>query len=891
VRIVLALSMSLPALIACGSDGLSGSGGGGAGNGGGAGGSVVDGCLPGELEVTGEGCRPAGLPPSWMPPGPLTTPTPGVPEGACGDGFSSDGLAGCVAILPPSACVGASMAVPGDPTCRPIVGCGTGTWGDIPVAPTTVYVDVSFAGLPDGSATSPFPTLQQGVDAASAGAIVAVAAGTYSQDVTVQSKTLRLWGRCPEMVEVAGQGGVYALALIDSPGSEIHNLAVTGPEVGIVVSESPASLIDKVYVHDTGAPGIGVIGAGSEVVVSNSLVAATEVSGILAQGAAAAVVNCEVRDPSPLVYGLSRGVETYADGGPGSLRVEGSYVHGAAEFGVLVLASSLTMRRTLVADTTALTDFGWGLAAREDGGVPAVIDVAQSVLANNHGINLLVDGAQARLDAITVERGVPDAEGWAEGIVVQSGAMSDSPSEVDLTRSVVRDHRGLAIEVEGSTLSADELLVQRVVPNGVTGSGIEAHWFAVSTQPSDVSLSRSIVEQTVGGGVVLASAMAQVSDSIVRDVTVPEGVAFAAGVASVLDADTATIAAVTVTRCLVENVEGHGMYVGSSDLDVVQSISRGSRAVDGSPDSGIGIAASAESEVEPHLVIRDSHVVGSEDRGVLGVGASVDIEGLLVSDSQIVPGHLSRGIELQSSSGRIAWSEVRAVSSAGVVAADSTLSIDGLLVRDTLPSAAAREGVGLGAIAGAGSSDLIARGCRIEGSRAVGVFAEASALTLEHVAVVDVRADEDGSFGRGVLAQNDASLAVRFGLVQATREAGIHFIDSRGSVEDTEVANILPDESDGLFGDGIIVVGATTPVAIHRTRIQGVTRAAISAFGSHLTLADDDLSCNALALNAESIGGVASLLEDLGGNRCGCAEPVTCKAVSTGLAPPKELPP
>src|SRR5688572_26862756 len=68
---------------------------------------------------------------------------PGVPLDGCAQGFEHDGQYGCRPILPAAPCPVGLMAVPGDAACRPIMACGDGTWGNIPVGSGTVYVDAS----------------------------------------------------------------------------------------------------------------------------------------------------------------------------------------------------------------------------------------------------------------------------------------------------------------------------------------------------------------------------------------------------------------------------------------------------------------------------------------------------------------------------------------------------------------------------------------------------------------------------------------------------------------------------------------------------------------------------------------------------------------------------
>ena len=116
----------------------------------------------------------------------------------------ADGERGCAPILPATPCPDGMMAVPGDATCRPVADCGTGPWGDIAVDAGTIYVDAAFAGVPDGSAGSPFSTIQAAVDASSPGNVIAVAAGSYVEDVVIDDHAVVLWGRCPQLVSVTG---------------------------------------------------------------------------------------------------------------------------------------------------------------------------------------------------------------------------------------------------------------------------------------------------------------------------------------------------------------------------------------------------------------------------------------------------------------------------------------------------------------------------------------------------------------------------------------------------------------------------------------------------------------------------------------------------------------
>jgi hypothetical protein len=267
-------------------------------------------CVPGELE-TDSGCRPAGLPPEMPPCPPGETVAEagacvpaGVPPGACGDGFTpEDG--GCVPILPLSPCERGTMAVPGSSTCQEVSACGGGTWGDIPVDATTEYVDGQYSGADsDGTSSKPWTSIQDGIDAATPGAIVAIAAGSYAENLVVSGNPVKLWGRCPAMVEIIGvsttSSAVFVLGGAD--GSELRGVAVTGPSLGITVSGVRDAVLEAVWVHDTGERGINVedTQGTTALAVRRTLVEDARFLGISNIGSSVTLDDSVVRRTSPI---------------------------------------------------------------------------------------------------------------------------------------------------------------------------------------------------------------------------------------------------------------------------------------------------------------------------------------------------------------------------------------------------------------------------------------------------------------------------------------------------------------------------------------------------------------------------------------------------------------
>ncbi len=155
-------------------------------------------CEPGQLALPDGGCQPAG-----------------IPADGCGEGFVASIDGGCEAILPATPCGPGQLAIPGETTCHDVAPCGTGPWGTVPTDGSTEHVDAAYPGpTSDGSAAQPWTSIQQAVDAAAPGAIVAIATGTYVETVWVEGKAVRLWGKCPAEVELRLDGlGVIGVTL------------------------------------------------------------------------------------------------------------------------------------------------------------------------------------------------------------------------------------------------------------------------------------------------------------------------------------------------------------------------------------------------------------------------------------------------------------------------------------------------------------------------------------------------------------------------------------------------------------------------------------------------------------------------------------------------------
>lgn len=883
------------------------------------GGSSPGSCQPGEIEGDDGSCQPAGLPPDLPPAGPPEPPEAGVPPDQCAAGFESDGEGGCVPILPAEACPAGLMAVPGETECREVAPCGQGTWGEIPVEPDTQYVDQSFVGASDGSSSSPWTSIQEGVDAAAPGAIVAVAEGSYLERVDWMGKAVRLWGRCPALVEIVGVGPQDAVLVDDADGSEVRALAVTGPAQGVMVQLSAAVVVDQVWVHHTGTLGVTFLDCPAGV-LTNSLVEAATGVGVEVLGSEVTIDRVAVRDTQVATGGdFGRGVEVTYDGAsdrPATAVLSGSVVERNHEVGVVALSADVDIMATAIRDTApsgAADPLGYGLVyvsphdPRAAGVVTgAVIDGAQEACVSLWGSDLAIDNT-------TVRRCAPTASGWrGYGIAIYEG-LGDSPefrSVAAISASLVADTHGTGVLAMSSDVTLDRVLVRdvQVMPaTAAEGYGVNVGTSTSALGRGSVRIESCLIEASHHAGVAVYGADVAIESSIVRDTLPPDDGTPAAGLFLVPDHEIGQRTVATVRTSLIEGSYGMGILVEDVEATVISSIIQDTQPAAADQNYGFGVFVNHMTEGLRGSAILDGSIIShSHSQGVMVVGSDVALHGTVVRDTQIGQGPTSfgRGLELQPyddahrSTGTIRSSVFEGHHDAGVFVWSSDLVFEGSIIQDTLPGAEGA-GNGYGIVAtggpdGAQRSSAVVRGSILQRNSVAGVVVSASDMTLESTLVTDIAPQASSQrLGRCLGAQDGATVTVRHCRLQRCHEGGLLLIDSDARVVDSVVQEIWPRASDELFGDGIALtqVERGCSVDLLRTRVESTSRAGLVSFGGSATVTNSSFECNPIDLDAETYLDTPALFTDGGGNDCGCDDvPVDCAVRSANLAPPDVLP-
>jgi hypothetical protein len=610
-------------------------------------------CAPGEWELPGGGCQAAG-----------------VPSDGCGRGFAHDGGQGCVPILPSAACGPGTMALPGETSCRPVAPCGSGAWANIPTDSNSQHVDGAFTGVSDGSATAPWNTVQAGVDAAADGAVVAVAPGTYAENVRIEGKAVRLWGKCPGEVLVTSPSSEPAVYVRNgADGSEVHRLAING-RTGVLVENVDNVLVDEMWIHDLTWIGVYVYapadGATASASVSDSLIEDVISNGIYSLGSTLDVTDTAVRRVQPTNDVAGRGITARYDNDRsmrGALSVTHCMVEETFAMGIRVSGSTGVITDSYVRDTdpeVESDEFGGGIWFRGNVGAaePGEGTVRGVVVEDSHSCSLCAFNSN-----VVVENGTfrdsksPKAGIAGAGVTALADGDIDMRPQFVVRASLIEDTEDVGTGAVGSDAVFEGVVVRDVlstidtIPSAGLGLTIEPQ--PLTQQRSAATIRGVLVERSASYGILVAGSDATIEGTLVQDIR-PNDVSgiIGRGIGVEMEGTTKLTSSASVRNTLVQRVHEVGLSVLGSTADIESVTVR---------------------DVRPAEVTSDLTNLG------LGIGIIIQLE----------------YITEQPSSARVSWSRVEGTHTAGIAVSGADATIANTLVRDTKPIASGEFGDGV----------------------------------------------------------------------------------------------------------------------------------------------------------------------------------------------------
>lgn len=497
-----------------------------------------------------------------------------VGPGACPEGFAPHTSGwGCRPVVPETACTGPSRDALGERTCVPLGSCSAAAPPE-----ATIFVDASFTTV---DATH-VKTIGEALVAATDGATIAIAKGTYPENLTIR-KNVTIVGRCAGEVIVEGATDRPTAAIDAGAVVTLRGLAIRGGRRGVTIA-GPRAVVNLDAMLFEG---------NQEAAISAVELAAVKGKNVVVRGTLPT-------GPSAITNGVFTDVE-------GTVTLEDSAIVGAADAAVGATGGGIvTLRRTVVRDTIPRPDKVGGVGARafEEGRV----ELVESTIMRSRGTAIIAGRTKGTMSVVRssiVDTTIDNRPTYETGNAV---AINDSAR----------------LEMKASTV-ADNVAAGVFVGKGGASAKIE----------NSAIVATRAEGQTAGGlGVGVAeNATVEVLDTVVH------GSALVAMQASGKDAKLA------VTRCLVADTRGSSntskrvpagrggtavVSIRGASVDVTSSTLVGSREV----SAAAGNAGSRLSLTKTFVTNTMPNAAGEFGHGVMALaGTSVTVTRSVVASS------------------------------------------------------------------------------------------------------------------------------------------------------------------------------------------------------------------------------------------------------------------
>jgi hypothetical protein len=442
----------------------------------------------------------------------------GVPPDGCASGFTwLDG--GCQAVLPTLPCPDGTMALPGDTSCVPIVDCGAAPYGSIATDANTQHVDAGYGGSSDGSSAQPWTSIQQGIDAAADGATVAIAAGSYSEALSLQGKAITLWGRCPELTHVDGGSSAAIVIASSATGSALRGLHLQSTSVAIQAVDVDALALNELWVRGGSSGGVVLTSNDGQALLTGTRIRVDTPfqAGITLFGAAAQLNEVMVANPIGAVGAFAFQVQQNTSQQPSSLTLTRGLITRFNDTALEIYGSSAELREVAISGSGAESS-PRGIDALDINALPSNLALYDTVIEDMVDWTLRVRGSDAVLERVTLR----NAENI--GLYCLPPDMGSYPSSADIRQSLVEGVKRSGIIGGGCDLTVHATVVRDVTPRGdeTTGHGVAITsvltGLPVMHRPVTLRLSDSVVERAhVGGVTSVADVTGTVSRTLIRE--------------------------------------------------------------------------------------------------------------------------------------------------------------------------------------------------------------------------------------------------------------------------------------------------------------------------------------------------------------------------------------
>jgi len=694
-----------------------------------------------------------------------------------------------------------------DGECVPAA-CGSGTWGNLEVDESTVYVNITAAEGGDGSEGAPFSSIQDGLDAAGDidGGMVAVAAGTYPETLELDGgyHGVRLAGRCRELVSIDASGGgedtpgIYAN--LGNSEVELSGVTVSGSQyIGVSVGSG------VLRIRDSAVVGSGYVG----------------------------------------VWACQHGAYDTL------LSMEGCEVGGNSRGGVFALDSDTTVSLTETAIVDTLPDekgdFGYGILV-QDG---ANLDAEACEVARNSAIGVFVldSGSSVALRETIIEDTKPDENGnGGMGIQVQDGASLDAEA------CVVRGNTnmGLSVNDPGTSAYIKETTIENTQPKASGGGG----YGITINEEATLDVEGCEVNGNTGAGVVAVDPGTSVAlrETAIEDTQPHEdgtkgyGLYVADGASLYAEGcEVRGNAAVGVKAYNSEEMHGTSIVLQETSIEETRA------QADGEGGFGIEVSAGAALDAEACVVGWNANL----GLAVYDSGTSVVLRETSVEDNQPLAS-LAGGIGVQVCEGASLVAEscgIKRNTAVGLLAAHSGTSVTlrETAIKDNLSGGYGAAGFGIQLYDGA---NLEAEGGEVVGNVSAGLVADGpgTSATLRETKFASTTTGEIFTSGMGIVVQAFASVVATGIEVSSNQGPGLYATEKHTLISCSDCTI-----RDNQFAGTVVVAGASLQLAdsiIEGTVAQENLGGAIGLYAAPWVGRPPTLSVTGTTIQDNAIAGV-----------------------------------
>jgi hypothetical protein len=662
--------------------------------------------------------------------------------------------------------------------CVPVGGeCSGGSeWATPPAgAGEVLYVRSGAAG--NGSSGAPFGSIDAAITSASAGAVVLVAAGTYTTTARIE-RQLSILGACAQATRIVGTAAPLpdvnveeefegALAVHAAGALTLERVTLSGERTPLTVVGGAKAALSDVIVDDVTPMGIWVSGDGSSLTVSKSLFR----GGRIAKG----------RTVAP---GINAAYGAHAE-----VR-DSAFVHSAGRAIGLLFGASVELADVSVSQVDSEVAHASS---------PIYASGSSSLKANRlqisgfYGQAITVSDSAAELSWVAIDHGM------SAGTSAQTFALfADVNSSLACSSCILRDLQGFGVAAMKSNrplgLRLTDVLIAELTP-ATDGSGA-----GISVDGCPTALERVEVLDVPGIGISIKGTEGSMTD--------------VQAVADGSERDNSGGIGARRGKYDLRRVSADGFTLDVSGVFTVDQVSArawGRVRPEGRVVPGIFLQGEGSAY---HLHAAESHGIGV----AFARGSTVQASGVVVEDIKpiiTVDYQMALGIAVQTGA-TVTGSDwvTRRVSGDGLVSSGE-LTLSDALFADTREAFA---GPGLGVVL-QGQANLTRT--RIERTFGVGLLASSGSATLSDLAIVQTGSERlKGTLGHGLVVLSGELDATRV-LVDEARSVGVYTEDSEAMLRDLTVTHVQPNVG---FHDGGMGVWSTGPykVTLQRASVHDV---------------------------------------------------------------------